>query len=232
MTLSIESIDVFIEQIPILRGVCMEVPAGAMVGLIGRNGAGKTTLMRSIMGLLPIRAGRIAVGSQDVTRLAGHKRAGMGVSYMPEDRRLTPQLTVEENILMPGWATGLKDLRQRLEWIYSLMPEVWEFRDRRALQLSGGQQKLVALARALVPGRNLLLLDEPFEGVAPVLSRRLTEVIARLRGEGLSVVLSESDDTHSADLVDRVYHIERGVVSAGTERNAHSHSQTQEDRRN
>jgi len=214
MTLSVSDLDVSIESIPILRGVSMEVPEGAMVGLIGRNGAGKTTLVRAIMGLLPAKGGTIRIHGQDMTAAPGHKRAGLGVSYLPEDRRLIPQLTVEENILMPAWANTISDYKDRLAWIYGLLPEVRDFRDRRALQLSGGQQKLVALARALMPGRRLLLLDEPFEGVAPVLSRRLTEVIANLRGEGLSVVLSESDDVHSADLVDRVYRIERGVVSA------------------
>jgi branched-chain amino acid transport system ATP-binding protein len=213
MTLEIRGLNVSIEHTPILREVAMEVPAGAMVGLIGRNGAGKTTLMRSIMGLLAVDDGTIRIDGEDMTAVAGYRRAGHGVSYLPEDRRLIPQLTVEENILMPAWANGLKDAAQRLQWIYGLMPEVAEFRDRRALQLSGGQQKLVALARALMPGRRLLLLDEPFEGVAPVLSRRLTEVIAELRSEGLSVVLSESDDVHSADLVDRSYRIERGVVA-------------------
>lgn len=215
MTLSITGLDVSIQTIPILRGVDFQVPEGAMVGLIGRNGAGKTTLMRSIMGLIAPDAGKIAIDGQDMTRAPGHRRAAMGVSYLPEDRRLVPELLVEENILMPAWANNIKDAAKRLEWIYGLMPEVREFRNRRALQLSGGQQKLVALARALMPGRKLLLLDEPFEGVAPVLSRRLTEVIGSLRSQGLSVVLSESDDTHSADLVDRVYRIERGVVTAG-----------------
>ncbi len=215
MTLSIQALDVSIQSIPILRGVDFAVPEGAMVGLIGRNGAGKTTLMRSIMGLISPDAGKIVIDGQDMTRAAGHRRAGMGISYLPEDRRLVPELMVEENILMPAWANGIKDAAERLEWIYGLMPEVREFRTRRALQLSGGQQKLVALARALMPGRKLLLLDEPFEGVAPVLSRRLTEVIGSLRSQGLSVVLSESDDTHSADLVDRVYRIERGVVTVG-----------------
>lgn len=215
MTLAIQGLDVSIQSIPILRGVDFAVPEGAMVGLIGRNGAGKTTLMRSIMGLIAPDAGTISIDGQDMTRVAGHRRAAMGVSYLPEDRRLVPELLVEENILMPAWANGIKDASKRLDWIYGLMPEVREFRDRRALQLSGGQQKLVALARALMPGRKLLLLDEPFEGVAPVLSRRLTQVIASLRSQGLSVVLSESDDTHSADLVDSVYRIERGVVTAG-----------------
>jgi len=214
MTLKIEALNVSIDRTPILRDVVMEVPEGAMVGLIGRNGAGKTTLMRSIMGLLPVDSGAVRIHGEDMTAVPGYRRAGLGVSYLPEDRRLIPELTVEENILMPAWANGLKDAAQRLQWIYGLMPEVRDFRDRRALQLSGGQQKLVALARALMPGRRLLLLDEPFEGVAPVLSRRLTQVIGELRQEGLSVVLSESDDVHSADLVDRSYRIERGVVQA------------------
>jgi branched-chain amino acid transport system ATP-binding protein len=214
MTLRIANLHVSIDRTPILRDVAMEVPEGSMVGLIGRNGAGKTTLMRSIMGLVPADSGSVTIAGREVTRMAPYHRAGMGVSYLPEDRRLIPELTVEENILMPAWANAIADTGPRLEWIYGLLPEVREFRNRRALQLSGGQQKLVALARALMPGRKLLLLDEPFEGVAPVLSRRLTEVIGRLRSEGLSVILSESDDTHSSDLVDRVYRIERGVVAA------------------
>jgi branched-chain amino acid transport system ATP-binding protein len=214
MTLSIANLDVSIAGIPILRDVSMEVPSGRMVGLIGRNGAGKTTLIRSIMGLTPI-SGQITFDGTPIGNREGHHRAALGISYLPEDRRLIPNLTVEENILMPAWANRLTDGARRLEWIYSLMPEIAQYRDRRSMQLSGGQQKLVALGRALLPGRRLLLLDEPFEGVAPVLSRRLTEVIGELRNEGLCVLLSESDDTHSADLVDQVYRIERGVVSAG-----------------
>ncbi|MDO8264015.1 MAG: ATP-binding cassette domain-containing protein [Gallionella sp.] len=212
--LEIKSLNVAIDRIPILRNVSLQVPAGKMVGLIGRNGAGKTTLMRAIMGLMPIQAERLVSAGQDLQQLKPFQLARRGISYLPEDRRLIPTLTVEENILLPAWANSLSEAQQRLDWIYSLMPEVREFRERRALQLSGGQQKLVALARALMPGHNLLLLDEPFEGVAPVLSRRLTEVIANLRKDGLSVILSESDDTHSAELVDLVYHIERGVVTA------------------
>jgi branched-chain amino acid transport system ATP-binding protein len=213
--LEIASLNVAIERIPILRDVSLEVPTGKMVGLIGRNGAGKTTLMRSIMGLMPFQAARIAAAGADLQALKPYQLAKRGISYMPEDRKLIPALTVEENILLPAWAIGVADAAKRLDWIYGLMPEVHAFRDRRALQLSGGQQKLVALARALMPGNRLLLLDEPFEGVAPVLSRRLTEVIGSLRQQGMSVILSESDDTHSADLVDLVYRIERGVVSAG-----------------
>lgn len=215
MSLAIRALDVAIQRMPVLRKVDMDIPEATMIGLIGRNGAGKTTLIRSIMGLLPAQGGSISLDGVDLLATPGHGRARLGISYLPEDRRLIPSLTVEENILMPAWANPIPDTKERLEWIWEVMPEMATFRDRRASQLSGGQQKLVALARALIPGRRLLLLDEPFEGVAPVLSRRLTEVIARLRTLGLSVILSESDDTHSADLVDRVYRIERGVVSAG-----------------
>ncbi len=215
MTLEIQQMDVSIDRIPILRRVSLSVPDRAMVGLIGHNGAGKTTLMRTIMGLLKPDRGSIRFHGEDLVAMPAHRRGGMAISYMPEDRRLIPELTVEENILMPAWANGIRDSDRRLKWIYSLMPEIADFGRRKALQLSGGQQKLVALGRALMPGRRLILLDEPFEGVAPVLARRLTEVIADLRGEGLTVLLSESDDTHSADMVDRVYRIERGTVSEG-----------------
>ena len=213
--LEVRGLSVAIDRIPILRDVSLTVPTGSMVGLIGRNGAGKTTFMRAVMGLMPSSSTCLRTASDDLKRVAPYALAKRGISYMPEDRRLIPALTVQENILLPAWASGLSDAHSRLEWIYDRIPEVREFRDRKALQLSGGQQKLVALARALMPGRNLLLLDEPFEGVAPVLSRRLTEVIAGLRNEGMSVVLSESDDIHSADLVDQLYRIERGVVSRG-----------------
>lgn len=212
--LDIRSLNVAIDRIPILREVALKVPAGKMVGLIGRNGAGKTTLMRAIMGLMPAFAAAMVAAGEDIQALPPYALARRGISYMPEDRRLIPSLTVEENILLPAWANGIQDAAKRLQWIYGRMPEVQELRERRALQLSGGQQKLVALARALMPGNKLLLLDEPFEGVAPVLAQRLADVIGGLRQEGLSVVLSESDDTHSAALVDLVYRIERGIVTA------------------
>lgn len=213
--LSIQGLNVALGRTPILSNVSLSIPAGSMVGLIGRNGAGKTTLMRAIMRLLPAQSGQIVADGNDISGAAPHGLARRGISYMPEDRRLIPALTVEENILLPAWANAIPGAAGRLTWIYSLMPEVAEFRHRRALQLSGGQQKLVALARALMPGTKLLLLDEPFEGVAPVLSRRLTEVIGGLRKQGLSVILSESDAKHSADLVDLVFNIERGSVTQG-----------------
>ncbi|MFK8332581.1 ATP-binding cassette domain-containing protein [Pseudomonas sp. BJa5] len=215
MSLEIRNLNVAIESVPILHNVSLDVGAGQMVGLIGHNGAGKTTLIRTLMGLLDATSGSIRFAGNDLRAQPGHQRAAAGISYLPEDRRLIPALTVEENILLPVWANKLAGSAERLEWVYSLIPEIAQYRDRRAMQLSGGQQKLVALARALMPGNRLLILDEPFEGVAPVLSRRLSEVIAQLGQQGLCVLISESDDTHSADLVDALYRIERGSVRAG-----------------
>jgi branched-chain amino acid transport system ATP-binding protein len=212
--LSIEALDVSIKTVRILRGVAMRVEAGKLAGLIGRNGAGKTTLMRTIAGALTPAAGSVTLDGKPLQGVPSHVRARSGIGYMPEDRRIVPQLTVEENVLLPAWAAG-RDGRERLARIYQLIPEVAALRDRKGLQLSGGQQKLVALARALMSGTKLLLLDEPFEGVAPVLARRLVEVVASLRSEGLSVVLSESDLSHSRGMLDVVFHIDRGQVTRG-----------------
>lgn len=211
--LEITGLNVSIARTPVLRDVSLNVPQGAMVGLIGRNGAGKTTLMRSVMGLLPVDGGSIMLEGEEATTRGGHERVGHGIGYMPEDRKLVPDLLVEENVLVPAWSSQMAGYEERLKWVYGLMPEVEGFASRRALSLSGGQQKLVALARALLVGQKLLLLDEPFEGVAPALSQRLIEVIATLKSEGLSVLISESDYTHTAGLVDHSYLIERGSVT-------------------
>ena len=213
--LRIENLNVSIGSVAILRNVALSVDGGEFTGLIGRNGAGKTTLMRSIMGILPAQAGTITFDGESLTALPVHGRAKLGIGYMPEDRRLIPDLTVEENILLPAWAIGLADADKRLATVYEFIPEAREFAQRKGLQLSGGQQKLAALARALMCGTRLLLLDEPFEGVAPVLARRLVDVIGRLKREGLSVILSESDLAHSSDMLDTVYLIDRGAVARG-----------------
>jgi branched-chain amino acid transport system ATP-binding protein len=211
--LRFEGVSVSIGAVAILRGVDLEVSAGEFAGLIGRNGAGKTTLLRTIMGLQAPASGKLDFESRELADLPTHRRAGLGIGYMPEDRRLVPGLSAEENILLPAWAADAKDAQVQLARIYETIPELTGLRARKALQLSGGQQKLVALGRAMMAGRKLLLLDEPFEGVAPVLARRLAEVISGLRKSGLSVILSESSMTHAHGLLDRVFTIDRGSVS-------------------
>jgi branched-chain amino acid transport system ATP-binding protein len=210
--LRVEQATVRISGFTILRGVTLEVPNGAVVGLIGRNGAGKTTTLRSIMGLVGLESGRVELDGQDITHLAAHARAELGIGYMPEDRRLIPALTVEENILVPAWARRIDDAARRIETIYAFLPEVKALAARPATQLSGGQQKLVALARCFMSGSKLLLLDEPFEGVAPALVQRLVRAVRELAEaeQGLSVLLCESEFKWPRLLASQLYIIERG----------------------
>lgn len=212
--LAADDLHVVIQAMQALRGFSMQVPQGAMVGIIGRNGAGKTTLLRTVMGHLAVERGSIRFDGQDLAAVPRHGRASLGIGYMPEDRQLVPELTVEENILLPVWVSKTLKAGERAAFVYDMMPEVAAMKDRKALLLSGGQQKLVALCRALAVGTRLLLLDEPFEGVAPALSQRLSEVIAGLKGTSLSVVISQSELNHSRSLFDQEYVIERGANGA------------------
>lgn len=209
--LEVKDVHVNIESVQVLRGLSLTVETGGMTGLVGRNGAGKTSLMRSVMGHLQVRSGSIHFNGQDLTQVPPEARAGLGIGYMPEDRGLVPELTVEENILIPLWVSKNLNIEERLAFVYSVLPELKPMADRRALLLSGGQQKLVALARAMAVGTKLLLLDEPFEGVAPALSMRLSDVISGLRGGDLSVLISQSDLNHSSSLVNQEVVIERGA---------------------
>jgi branched-chain amino acid transport system ATP-binding protein len=167
--------------------------------------------MRSLMGHLYPSSGSMLFHGEDLTKLPPDARATLGIGYMPEDRGLVPELTVEENILIPLWVSPNLKAQERLRFVYSVLPEVEAMSTRKALLLSGGQQKLVALARALSIGTKLLLLDEPFEGVAPALSIRLSEVISGLRGTDLSVLIAQSDLNHSSNLVSQEVVIERGA---------------------
>ena len=209
--LELRDVHVEIASAQVLRGLNLQVAKGQMVGLVGRNGAGKTSSLRSIMGHLTPRMGQILFEGQDLVQMPAHVRAGLGIGDMPEDRGLVPELTVEENILIPVWVNPSLDAQTRLNLVYKVLPELIEMKDRRALLLSGGQQKLAALARALAVGTSLLLLDEPFEGVAPALSKRLADVIAGLKGTEVSVLIAQSDLNHSRKLVDREFVIERGA---------------------
>ena len=209
--LRVANLNVSIGPVPIIRNASLELDEGEMCGLIGRNGAGKTTLLRALMGAIPA-SGSAMFGDVELLSLPDHRRVFHGIGYMPEDRRLVPEFTVEENIRLPAWTTQEAGVEERLAWIFTIMPEVAAFRARRSLELSGGQQKMVALARALMAGRRVLLLDEPFEGLAPALARRLGEVMASLKSQGVSILIAESNEIHVADLLSRAFRIERGSV--------------------
>jgi branched-chain amino acid transport system ATP-binding protein len=212
--LKIDSVNVTIQSVQALRHFSLNVSVGQMVGLVGRNGAGKTTLLRTVMGHLKPTAGQLMWDGKDLAAMPTHARAALGIGYMPEDRGLVPELTVEENILIPVWVSEKLRPEERLAMVYEVLPELKDMKDRRALLLSGGQQKLVALARALAVGTHLLLLDEPFEGVAPALSQRLSDVIFGLRGKDMTVVIAQSELNHAASMLDQEVVIERGANAA------------------
>lgn len=210
--LRVERLQVALRRLPILRGVSLAVAPGAIVALVGRNGAGKTTTLRAVMGLVPVSGGEVALDGTDLRQTPAHRRVAHGIGYQPEDRRLIPILSVEENLMVPVWANGWADGRARLERTYSLLPGLAAFARRRAGQLSGGQQKMVALGRAMMVGRRLLLLDEPFEGLAPALVEGIADALVRAAADGAGVLIAESELTHVGGLAHRTYTIERGEI--------------------
>jgi branched-chain amino acid transport system ATP-binding protein len=214
VALAVRDVHVKLSGLVVLRGVTFDVPAASIIGLVGRNGAGKTTTLKSIAGLVPVVAGSITLDGQELTRLAPHRRPRLGLGYLPgylpEDRRLIGSLTVEENLLLPVWATQQRQSVRLLAKLYELMPEVGALAGRRATSLSGGQQKMVALGRAMMTSSKLLLLDEPLEGLSPALCRRLADVVRGI--QGAAVLVTESDINRMAMMTDRIYTIERGAI--------------------
>jgi branched-chain amino acid transport system ATP-binding protein len=209
--LNLEDVRVAIQGADVLRGVSLVVPRGGLVALVGRNGAGKTTTLRSVMGLLALIAGRISLDGVDLAQIAAFRRAQLGIGYMPEDRRLIGRLTVADNLLLPAWSGGAANASGRLEYVYGLMPDLAALASRRAAQLSGGQQKMAALARALMSASKLLLLDEPFEGLSPGMGEKLAATIREVQRTGLSILVAESD-VKRVGFVERTYTIERGKI--------------------
>ena len=213
-TLELDRINTFRGPAQILREVSLRVADGEAICLVGRNGAGKTTTIDSIMGLLPVRSGRVAFRERDITRLPPHQRALLGIGYAPEDCGIFPDLSVEENFQITSWivpprANARRGLDER---VFSVFPEVKGFMTRRGLHLSGGQKKMVAITRAMSLAPSVLLLDEPFEGLAPVVVTRFIEAVRTIKGMGISVLIAESNLVNATRVCDRLYAIDRGEI--------------------
>ena len=217
--LSFHNANASIGKIPILRDLNFTVPASGTVALIGRNGAGKTTLLRSVMGFTNV-IGEICFDGQNITDIAPAKRSALGIGYAPEDRRLFSAFTVEENILLPAQVAKLdaQTTQSRLDRVYHILPELKEMGDRPAGNVSGGQGKMVALGRALMLGTKLIMLDEPFQGLAPALAKRYADALRDLRDTdpNVTLIITESNPSLLRGFASLTFVIERGAVAEGS----------------
>jgi branched-chain amino acid transport system ATP-binding protein len=203
-----EGLDTYYGKSHILHGVSLEVAEGKITALLGRNGAGKTTTLRSLMGLTPARRGTIAIFGVETTRWPAFRIAARGVGYVPEGRRIFPHLTVEENLKVPLERDG-PWTRERA---YQLFPRLAERRDNKGRQLSGGEQEMLAIARALLLNPRLLLLDEPSQGLAPLIVREVFRVVSAMRDEGISVLLVEQNVRAALEVADHAYVLDDGAM--------------------
>ena len=217
--LEVKKIDAFRGPAHVLRGVSLSVHEHEVVCLVGRNGAGKTTTMESIMGFLPLSSGQILFHGEDVSTLPVHKRALRGMGYAPEGCAIFPELTVAENMLISRWMSakaqrrpGALATRDIEESVYSVFPEVRDLLRRQGMNLSGGQRKMVAIARGMALAPTLLLLDEAFEGLAPIIVKRFRDAVLKIEDLGISLLIAESNLVNAARIADRLYAIDRGEI--------------------
>jgi branched-chain amino acid transport system ATP-binding protein len=207
--LAAEELHTFYGKSHILHGVGLEVGEGEIVTLLGRNGAGKTTTLRSLVGLTPPRRGSVRMFGQATTQWPPYRIAALGVGYVPEGRRIFPNLTVEENLMVPRERAGPWSIAR----VYELFPRLFERRRNRGRQLSGGEQEMLAIARALILNPRLLILDEPSQGLAPRIVREVFRVVAAARQEGISILLVEQNVRAAVEIADRAYVLDDGRVA-------------------
>ncbi len=199
-----------------LFGVSIEVRRGEAVAVIGPNGAGKTTLMRVISGLLETTSGEIAMEGRSLLDIAPHEIVATGIGHVPENRRLFPRMTVEENLKMGAFAPAARGkYKERLAFVYDLFPAMMERRNQMAGTMSGGEQQMCAIGRALMTGPSLLLMDEPSAGLAPVIVQQVFDLVRRIRDDGYTVLIVEQNVRQVLKLVDRAYLLEAGTVKSG-----------------
>jgi branched-chain amino acid transport system ATP-binding protein len=208
IALAAEGLHTFYGKSHILYGVSLEVAEGRITTLLGRNGAGKTTTLRSLIGLTPAREGRITIFGQETTRWPAFRIAALGVGYVPEGRRIFPNLSVEENLKVPIERSG----PWSVERVYQLFPRLAERRGNRGRQLSGGEQEMLAIGRALLLNPKLLILDEPSQGLAPLVVREVFRIVAQMRDEGISVLLVEQNVRMSLEIADHAYVLDNGSI--------------------
>jgi ABC-type branched-subunit amino acid transport system ATPase component len=216
--LEVKAIDTYRGPAHILHGVSLEVGPKEVVCLVGRNGAGKTTTIESIMGFLPVSAGEITFQGETISKLPPHERARRGIGFSPEDCGVFPELSVGENLMIGQWL-GEEIVKKRgkqgadpQEQAFGVFPEVRSLLARQGLHLSGGQRKMVAVARAMMLSPTLLLLDEAFEGLAPVVVNRFTEAVLKIKALGVSILMAESHLAAATRIGDRLYAIDRGEI--------------------
>ncbi len=212
--LRLEDIHTYYGKSHVLQGVSLEVRAGEFVALVGRNGAGKSTILKSIMGIVPPRRGRVLLEGREITGFPPHEVARRGIAWVPEERRVLPELTVEENLRIALHAAGVggREASARLEDAFSLFPRLRERLSQKGRTLSGGEQQMLALARALVVRPKVMLVDEPTQGLMPRLVSALADVLREIHARGVTVVLVEQMVTVALELAQRLYIIDQGGV--------------------
>jgi len=211
-----EKVNTFRGPVHALRDVTISVEKG-ITCIVGPNGAGKTSLVKSILGLLPVVSGKITFLEQDITHLPTHRIALLGIGYVPEDRRIYPDFTVNENILLGTWRRKV-NTDAIFEKIYALFPKLKDLSRSLGIHLSGGEQSMLAIARTLALEPRCLLLDEPLEGLAPAIRQRLAEGISKLRAQGLTTLTTSSDMSYVPDIADTIYTIDRGEIVERTDK--------------